>query len=414
MSASFELFIANRYLRARRKEAVISVITAISVLGVAAGVMALVVALAVTNGFHNTLQRNLLGAMAHINVEERQPLYGIENWRDLAARLRKAPHVIAVAPVLYEPVFLGGGATQSKGVQLKGIDVDAEEAISPALRHLKAGTLDRLREANDANANPPGILLGSRLVSDAGMPLNSRVNAITLEPTPYGPVPTYHRFYVCGIFETGFYDVDEGWAYTSLAAAQKALQLPDVVNSIEVDVDNVDRAPQIAKELDKLVMPRYTATPWTEQNKSIFSALRLERIVTMIVIGLILLVGALNILITLVMMVMEKYRDIAILMSMGARQKQIRRIFMMQGVLIGAVGSAIGLTAGYTLCHFAEKYHLLKIDESVYSMSFVPFETRWTDGIWIAAVAILVSFLATLYPARNATRIAPAEVLRYE
>jgi lipoprotein-releasing system permease protein len=409
MPATFELFIANRYLRARRKEAVISVITAISVLGVAAGVMALVVALAVTNGFHNTLQRNLLGAMAHINVEERQPLYGIENWRDLAARLRKAPHVTAVAPVLYEPVFLTG--VQSKGVQLKGIDVDAEEAISPALRHLKAGTLDRLR---DANANPPGILLGSRLVSDAGMPLNSRVNAISLEVVGFAAMPVAHRFYVCGIFETGFYDVDEGWAYTSLAAAQKALQLPDVVNSIEVDVDNVDRAPQIAKEIDKLVMPRYTATPWTEQNKSIFSALRLERIVTMIVIGLILLVGALNILITLVMMVMEKYRDIAILMSMGARQKQIRRIFMMQGVLIGAVGSAIGLAAGYTLCHFAEKYHLLKIDESVYSMSFVPFETRWTDGIWIAAVAILVSFLATLYPARNATRIAPAEVLRYE
>ena len=410
MPVSFELFIANRYLRARRKEAVISVITAISVLGVAAGVMALVVALAVTNGFHNTLQRNLLGAMAHINVEERQPLYGIENWRDLAATLRKAPHVTSVAPVLYEPVFLAGPA-QSKGVQLKGIDVDAEKAISPALRHLKAGTLDRLR---DANANPPGILLGSRLVSDAGMLLNSRVSAISPEMTPFGPVPVAHRFYVCGIFETGFFDVDEGWAYTSLAAAQKALQLPDVVNSIEVDVDNVDRAPEIAKEIDKLVMPRYTATPWTEQNKSIFSALRLERIVTMIVIGLILLVGALNILITLVMMVMEKYRDIAILMSMGARQKQIRRIFMMQGVLIGAVGSAIGLAAGYTLCHFAEKYHLLKIDESVYSMSFVPFETRWTDGIWIAAVAILVSFLATLYPARNATRIAPAEVLRYE
>jgi lipoprotein-releasing system permease protein len=258
------------------------------------------------------------------------------------------------------------------------------------------------------------MLLGARLVSDTGMLLNSRVNAVSPEMTPYGPAPVSHRFYVAGIFETGFFDVDDGWAYTSLVAAQKALSLPDVVNTIEVDVDNVDRAPEIAREIDKLVAPRYTATPWTEQNKSIFSALRLERIVTMIVIGLILLVGALNILITLVMMVMEKYRDIAILMSMGARQQQIRRIFMMQGVLIGAVGSAIGLAAGYSLCHFAEQYRLLKIDESVYSMSFVPFESRWTDGIWIAGVAIIVSFLATLYPARNATRIAPAEVLRYE
>jgi lipoprotein-releasing system permease protein len=408
--ASFELFIANRYLRARRKEAVISIITAISVLGVAAGVMALVVALAVTNGFHNTLERNLLGAMAHINVEERQPLYGIENWPELATRLRKTPHVVAVAPVLYEGVFLSG-PLQSKGVQLKGINVDAEAAISPALRHLKSGSLDRLR---DPNANPPCILLGSRLASDAGMPLDSRVRATSFEMAGFLPVPVTHQFYVCGIFETGFYDVDEGWVYTSLTAAQKALGLTDVVNSIEVDVDNVDHAPEIARSIDKVVAPHYTATPWTEQNKSIFNALRLERIVTMIVIGLILMVGALNILITLVMMVMEKYRDIAILMSMGARQKQIRRIFMMQGLLIGAVGSAIGLTAGYTLCHFAEKYRLLKIDESVYSMSFVPFESRWADGIWIAAVAILVSFLATLYPARNATRIAPAEVLRYE
>jgi lipoprotein-releasing system permease protein len=408
--ASFELFIANRYLRARRKEAVISIITAISVLGVAAGVMALVIALAVTTGFHNTLQRNLLGAMAHINVEERLPLYGIENWRDLAARLRKVPHVTAVAPALYEYVLLTG-PLQSKGVQLKGIDIESEEAISPALRHLKAGSLDRLK---GADADPPGILLGSRLVSDTGMVLNSRVNATSMELEGYVVMPMSHRFYVAGIFETGFYDVDDGWAYTSLPAAQKALNLQDVVNTIEVDVDNVDQAPEIAKEIDKLVAPRYTATPWTEQNKSIFSALRLERIVTMIVIGLILLVGALNILNLLVMMVMEKYRDIAILMSMGARQQQIRRIFMLQGVLIGAVGSAIGLTAGYTLCHFAEKYRLLKIDESVYSMSFVPFESRWTDGIWIAAIAIVVSFLATLYPARNATRIAPAEVLRYE
>src|SRR6185312_4965814 len=326
MPASFELFIANRYLRARRKEAVISIITVISVLGVAAGVMALVVALAVTNGFHNTLQRNLLGAMAHINVEERQPLYGIENWRGLADRLRKVPHVTAVAPALYEYVLLMGG-TQPKGVQLKGIDVDAEERISPALRHLKSGTMDRLR---NADANPPGILIGSRLVGDTGMMMNSRIDAVapqSPEITPFGPIPKARRFYVSGIFETGFYDVDDGWAYTSLAAAQKAFSLPDVVNTIEVNVDNVDRAPQVAKEIDKIVMPRYTATPWTEQNKSIFSALRLERVVTMIVIGLILLVGALNILIVLVMMVMEKYRDVAILMSMGARQQQIRRIF---------------------------------------------------------------------------------------
>src|SRR6185312_11781414 len=220
MPASFELFIANRYLRARRKEAVISVITAISVLGVAAGVMALVVALAVTNGFHNTLQRNLLGAMAHINVEEREPRYGIENWRELAERLRKVPHVTAVAPALYEYVLISGA--QAKGVQLKGVDIEAEQKISPALRHLKAGTIDRLR---NPDANPPGMLLGSRLVADTGVLLNSRVNAMVPQLVFFGPLPRPYRFYVSGIFETGFYDVDDGWAYTSLAAAQKAFSL---------------------------------------------------------------------------------------------------------------------------------------------------------------------------------------------
>jgi lipoprotein-releasing system permease protein len=412
IASRFEFFVASRYLRARRKEAVISLITLISVIGVAAGVMALVVALAVTNGFHNTLERSLLGAMAHINVEERNPQYGIENWRDLAARLRKVPHVVAVAPALYTPIFLQG-PVQSKGALLKGVDIDSELAIGGTLRHLKAGSLDRLR---NPDAKPPGILLGSRLAEDTGMVVNSRVRVVSPEGklTIFGPLPSFPTFYVSGTFHTDFYDVDDGWAYTSIAAAQHALSLEDVVNTIEVNVDDVNRAPEVAQAIDKIVAPRYKATPWTEQNKQIFSALRMERVVTMIVIGLILLVAALNILITLVMMVMEKYRDIAILMSMGARQQQIRRIFMTQGVLIGAVGSAIGLALGYTFCHFAEKYRLIPLQESVYSMSFVPFESRWTDGIWIAAVAILVSFLATLYPARNATRIAPAEVLRYE
>jgi lipoprotein-releasing system permease protein len=187
-----------------------------------------------------------------------------------------------------------------------------------------------------------------------------------------------------------------------------------VVNSLEIKVDDIDRAPEIAKAIEKVVGTVYTTTTWQEQNKQLLSALQEERIVTVIVISLIILVAALNILIVLVMMVMEKYRDIAILMSMGARRSQIRRIFVLQGVLIGVVGSAIGLTVGYTLCYFADKYRWIHLQESVYSMSFVPFEARWTDGIWIAALAILVSFLATIYPARSATRIAPAEVLRYE
>jgi lipoprotein-releasing system permease protein len=187
-----------------------------------------------------------------------------------------------------------------------------------------------------------------------------------------------------------------------------------VVDQIELKVDDLNHAPEFAADIAKAIGPHYTATAWQEKNRALLNSMKMERIVTAIVISLIILVAALNILIVLVMMVMEKYKDIAILMSMGARREQIRRIFMLQGVLIGIVGSAIGLTLGYTFAHFADKYKLFPLEKSVYAFSFVPFDARWTDGVWIAALAILVSFLATIYPARNATRIAPVEVLRYE
>ena len=409
-TASFELFIARRYLRSHRKERVISVITAISVIGVAAGVMALVIALAVTNGFRNTLQRNLLGAMAHITVLEKEPDSGIEDWRGMAARIRHLPHITLVAPALYEGSYLTG-PLRSKEVVLKGVDIDNEMQISDSLRHLKSGSVSRLR---DPNANPPGIILGTRYIEDTGMTLNANVGLVVRELTPFGPRPVTRQFRVVGAFETGFFEIDDLWAYASLGAVQRAFSLGDVVNSLEIKVDDLNRADQFAKEIEKVIGPRYTTTTWMERNKQLFTALRTERIVTAITIGLIVLVAALNILIVLVMMVMEKYRDIAVLMSMGARRQQIRRIFMLQGLLIGIVGSGVGLVIGYTLSYFADKYRWVPLDETVYSMSFVPFEARWTDGIWIAAAAIVVSFLATIYPARNATKITPAEVLRYE
>ena len=232
--------------------------------------------------------------------------------------------------------------------------------------------------------------------------------------TPFGLRPVQAPLQVCGLFETGFFEIDDNWAYLAIGAAQKALSV-DQVNQIELNVDDLNRAgpksPRISRSWSG---DRYTTTTWMERNKQLLGALKMERIVTIITIGLIELVAALNIFITLVMMVMEKYRDIAVLMSMGARQEQIRRIFMLQGVLIGIVGSAIGLVAGHALCYFAGKYHWIPLDEAVYSLSFVPFEPQPADALWIAGLAILVSFLATIYPARNATKIAPAEVLRYE
>jgi len=232
--------------------------------------------------------------------------------------------------------------------------------------------------------------------------------------TPFGPVWSDQRFRVVGIFESGFYDFDVNWAFTSLEAEQKLLSLGDEVNGIELKLDNLDLAPQVAKAAEAVAGPGFGATTWMEQNQQLFRALEIEKMVTIVTIGLIELVAAMNILIALVMMVMEKYRDIAVLMAMGARRNQIRNIFMLQGVLIGVVGTALGLVAGYTICYLADRYHWLRLDEQVYALSYVPFETRAVHAIWISAAAILVSFLATLYPARSATKIAPVEVLRYE
>ena len=406
----FELFVALRYLRAKRKQAVISVITVISIVGVAAGVMALVIALAITTGVHNKLQKNLLGIYAHVNVLEKNG-NGVENWRELRQKLLQIPHVTGAAPALFGGMF-AKGPKQSKGISLQGIDVSSELTVSDTLRHLKEGSLEPLK----IQSAIPAIIIGSRLSQEIGLPLDSIVTIISPQGTltPFTVLPSSQDFRVAGIFESGFYDFDAGWAYTSLADAQKLLQVGDEVNGIELRLDNLDLAPQVAKAAEATAGPNFAATTWKEQNRPLFRALEIEKLVTVVTIGLIELVAALNILIALVMMVMEKYRDIAVLMSIGARRKQIRNIFMLQGVLIGVVGTAAGLTAGYTLCYFADRYHWLRLDEQVYALSYVPFEPRALDGLWIAAAAILVSFLATIYPARSATRIAPVEVLRYE
>jgi lipoprotein-releasing system permease protein len=413
MSAkTFELFIATRYLRAKRKQAVISVITVISIAGVAAGVMALVIGIAINNGFRDTLQRSLLGATAHVMILDKAG-EGIESWRELDPKLRKLPHVVSVAPNLYGPVFLAGplGGSQAGGGELKGIPIDNPPDM---LKHLKQGSFEKLKDAGGL----PGIILGSRLAQNTGMLLGNVVNIISpqgVELTPFGPqIPPPFHFRVVGIFESGFYDIDSAWAFTSLHSAQQVFGEGDVVNSIELQLDDIYQAPEVAKLAEKIIGPKLAANTWMEQYHQILNALTTERIVTIITIGLIGLVAALNILITLIMMVMEKNRDIAVLMSMGAKRQQIRRIFMLQGLLIGSVGTAIGLILGYSLSILADHYRWLRLNEDVYSLSYVPFNPRWEDGIWIAAAAIFVSLIATLYPAKAATSIAPVEALRYE
>ena len=411
MTSTFELFIAARYLRARRKEKVISVITVISVVGVAAGVMALIISLAVNSGFKNTLQRNMLAATAHVNILDKDTSAGIADWRNLITRFRKVPHVVAVAPVLYDPVIVTG-PQGNKQITLKGIDTQSELATSETLRHLTRGSLAALQNQTGL----PAIIVGAKLAQDIGLMLNGTVNVLDPEGrlTPYGPGPHTQRFRVAGIFETDFFNVDDEWAYTALDAVRKLHSVGDVVNTLEVRLDNPDLAPQVAPELVRAAGPNYASIAWEEQNRQLFTAFKLERAVTALTIGLIVLVGALNIFITLTMIVLTKYKDIAVLMSMGARRRQIRRIFVMQGAMIAVIGISVGLVVGYTFCYFAGTYHLIPLDASVYALSYLPFDPSPWDGLWITLVALGVSLLATVYPARNATRITPVEVLRYE
>jgi lipoprotein-releasing system permease protein len=231
--------------------------------------------------------------------------------------------------------------------------------------------------------------------------------------SPIGMRSVTRKFRVVGIFSTGFYEIDKLWTFTAMEPLQRLRSITSV-NQMELNVDDLNRTDTVAKEVERIAGPEFTTTTWMERNKQLLGALKMERIVTVITIGLIELVAAFNIFITLTMMVMQKYRDIAVLMSLGAKRSQVRWIFMLQGVLIGIVGSAMGLVVGYALCYYANKYRLVPLDQTVYALAFVPFEPRPLDALWIAAAAILVSFVATIYPARNATKIAPAEVLRYE
>ncbi len=407
----FEWMVALRYLRARRKQTVISVITIISVLGVTAGVAALIVALAINNGFQSTLQSTLLNATAHVNILERNPTYGIDNWELLVPKLRRLPHVLSATPGLYGQIALKGPLVGT-GAVLKGVPLGNGAAAPELLRHLKAGSLDAFNSPERLSS----IVLGSRLAEQAGVVLHSPITLISFQGqlTPVGVVPSLFHFRVAGIFESGLYDIDSNWAFTSLRAAQRVLDLNDVVNTIELRLDNIFDAQQVARVAEGVTGPKLIASTWMDQNHSLLNALRLEKIVSVITVSLIEVVAALNILIVLVMLVMEKHRDVAILMSMGAQRSQIQRIFVLQGLMIGGVGCIIGLVTGCIATALFNKYHWLRLDEQIYALSYVPFQSHWTDALWVAGLALLTSLIATLHPSRTASRVAPAEALRYE
>jgi lipoprotein-releasing system permease protein len=407
----FEIFVALRYLKAKRRQSVISVVTVISILGVMAGVCALVVALAINNGFREELEKSLLGATANINLL-RSKNDGIKDYEALSARLSGLPHVVACAPALYGEV-LASFHSRAQGVVLKGVDPQREIHVGDLLMRLREGTLAGLSQTF-ADADP--IILGKELAKSLGAYVGDTILITSPQGylTPLEVVPKFRHFRVVGVFDSGFYDFDATWAFTNLPAAQRLFDLADVASVIEFKIDDIYRAASVAEQIREAAGKGFETTTWMEQNRSLLSALRLERLVTILTIGLIVVVAALNIFITLAMMVMEKNRDIAVLMSMGARKRQVWAVFTLHGLLIGAFGSLLGLVLGYGTSWLGGHYKLVPLQADVYALASVPFHARPWDGVWIALAALSISFLATLYPSLSAARLNPVEILRYE
>jgi lipoprotein-releasing system permease protein len=447
----FELFIAARYLRAKRRQAVVGVITLISVVGVAAGVASLIIALAITNGMRRDLQERLVGSTAHVMLM-RVAGDGMRDWRPLLERLRALPHVTAAAPALYEEVLISRGA-KSAGALVDGVIPKNQRTVSDLLQSVKAGSAEALEPAEQsslregemrgslhsggksaasgrddaslgvgggeqsnaaAQAVPP-IVIGKDLAEAIGAGVGDTVLVTSPqgELTPLGLVPRYQRYTVAGIFSSGFYQYDSSYAFIRLADAQRLFSEPDLISAISFKVDDMYQAAALGRQIEEAAGNGFQTTNWMEQNRELFRALRLEQVVTFIVLALIVCVAALNILIALTMMVMEKTRDIAVLMSFGVSETQVRRIFLMQGLLISVIGTAIGLVVGYAVSWFGGHYHF-PLNAEVYSIDYLPFAPRVVDAVIVGAVSLGVSLVATLYPSSSAAKVLPAEALRYE
>ena len=406
----FEWFVAQRYLRSPYRPAVLRLVTLMSVIGVAAGVATLVIALSMNTGFRETLQDRLLGVTAHISLT-RPGSGGIKNYKEIAAKLATMPGVRSVTPAVYQAVLLSFGG-EARGVVTKGIDLERERKSDEALQRIVAGKLDFSPDSYGIE----GLLVGRQLADEWKISPGDYVTITSPQGrlTPFALIPRTRRFRVNGVFDSGFYDYDENWCFMTLAAAQGLAGTGDLVNVLEFRLDRPERAAEIAPEIEHAAGQGFSAATWMEENRALFRALRLEKLVTAIFIGLITFVAGLNILVVLSMTVSDKARDIAVLRSLGARREQIRKIFLCQGITIGAVGTLSGLILGYSFSFISGSYHLIPLDPQIYAVPYVPFHPSLFDGVWITVVAMGISIGATILPARAAVGLLPVEILRFE
>jgi lipoprotein-releasing system permease protein len=410
MDLPFELHIAVRYLLARRKQASISISSLISVLGVTVGVAAVTIALALMTGLQQELRDRVLGANPHIFVWKAGG-FGVD-YRPELGKLRQIPHVIGAAPeILGQGLITAGGKTAP--VQIKGVDPQLEQDVTAIKSGIRSGSLDALLPGGAGDRD--GILLGRDLAATLGVVAGDSVVLVTTQETlsPMGPIPRPRRLRVAGVFSLGLFELDSTYGFVSLEVAERLFGKTEA-EIIQLRVDDVDAAPRIARSLKETLGPDYMTEDVAEMNRSLFSALWLEKVAISLAIGLIVVVAALNIVASLILLVMEKHRDIAILKTMGAGSRSVTAIFMVEGVIIGLLGTAVGALGGFVIATVVDRYELIRVPEDVYMVSHLPLTVLPSDLLLVVTMALLVCFVATIYPSRQAARLDPAQALRYE
>ena len=407
---TFELFIAGRYLLARRRQAFISVISLISTLGVTVGVMALIIALALMTGLQGELRDKILGSTAHIYVGR---IGGFTDYQAEVARIAAQPGVIGAAPSVTEGALIIALKNDIRAqVMVKGIDPQLEPSVTEVGNGMLTGSLAELSSTEGI----PAVLLGKHLASELDVTLGDEVEIFTVRSarmTPAGVVPRPRRARVAGTFSMGLFDFDHGYAFVNLELGERLAGVEDPQH-IQVKVADINEAPEIARRLAATLGPAYQAQDWQKMNKPLFSALWLEKMGLSIAIGLIVAVAALNIIASLILLVMEKSRDIAILKTMGLSSERVMKIFMLQGLIIGVIGTAVGGIGGVVIARVLDKYQLIHIADDVYQVAHVPFVIRPWDLAAVLVSAIVISFLATIYPSRQASKLDPVQALRFE